>query len=338
MKFQKIFLFGAMIAMTAAAQDANAADPIEIKFGFPAPPVSKVYVWGVGPWAEAVEKDAQGTIKFKFFYGNTLGTVQNMYDRTIKGIAQASFGVLGPLAGQFKQVYVTTLPFEAKNDLEASTALWRIYKKGLIAKEFGNVRPLALFTFPHAGFHTNKPVLTEADLRGLKIATSDRVMGQFITRLGASPVTMGPPDYYQAVSRGVADGIAVGWSAVTTFKLQEVTNYHLDVNSGLAGAYIFMNNETYAKLPEVARKAIDKHSGEPFSITMGEVTDRMDKVGRELVEKMEGQTVKDANPAVVERWKTIARPITEEWVKNTPDGANVLAAFRAEIQNIRGGK
>jgi hypothetical protein len=30
--------------------------------------------------------------------------------------------------------------------------------------------------------------------------------------------------------------------------------------------------------------------------------------------------------------------VTEEWVKATPNGANVLAAFRAELTALRGSK
>jgi hypothetical protein len=29
-------------------------------------------------------------------------------------------------------------------------------------------------------------------------------------------------------------------------------------------------------------------------------------------------------------WRTVLQPITEEWVKETPDGARVLAAFKKE--------
>lgn len=325
--------FAAALSISAA----EAASPTTLKFGFPAPMQSKVYVWGAGPWADAVTKDANGTLDIKFFYGNTLGTVQNMYDRTIQGVANLSFGILGPLAGQFKKVFVTTLPFETRNDVEASKALWQLYSKGVISDEFDKVKPLALFTFPHAGFHTNKPIKDESDLKGLKLATSSRLMGQFITLLGASPVTMGPPEYYQAVSRGLTDGIAVGWSAVTTFKLDEVTKYHLNVPSGVAGAYMFMNKRSYDKLPAAARRAIDKHSGEPYFTKMGEVTDRMDRVGLELVEKKAGHSVKDIDPAVQARWKEMAQPIVRDWVKRTPDGAKVLAAYREALQSIRKG-
>lgn len=331
-------LFAAALAAAMSISVAHAANKTTLKFGFPAPMQSKVYVWGAGPWADAVKKDAKGALDIKFFYGNTLGTVRNMYDRTTKGIANLSFGIFGPLAGQFKKIYVTTLPFETKTNLEASKALWKLYSQGLISDEFDKVKVLALFTFPHAGFNTNKLIKSEADLKGLKIATSDRVMGKFITMLGATPVTMGPPQYYQAVSRGLTDGIAVGWSAVTTFKLDEVTKFHLDVPSGLAGAYMFMNKASYKKLPAAARKAIDEHSGEPYFIKMGEVTDRMTTVGRQLVEKKAGQTVSDIDPAVAARWKKMAQPIISDWVAHTPNGAKVLAAYREAIQDIRNGK
>lgn len=331
------WLSAAAVAAALSVSVAHAANKTTLKFGFPAPMQSKVYVWGTGPWAEAVTKDAKGTLDIKFFYGNTLGTVRNMYDRTTKGVANLSFGIFGPLAGQFKKIYVTTLPFETKTNLEASKALWRLYSQGLISDEFEKVKVLALFTFPHAGFHTNKLVRTESDLAGLKIATSDRVMGKFITMLGATPVTMGPPQYYQAVSRGLTDGIAVGWSAVTTFKLDEVTKFHLDVPSGLAGAFMFMNKASYNKLPAVARAAIDKHSGEPYFTKMGQVTDRMEKVGRQLVEKKAGHSVTDVDEAVAARWTKMAQPIIAEWVANTPDGAKVLGAYREAIRNIRKG-
>jgi hypothetical protein len=37
------------------------------------------------------------------------------------------------------------------------------------------------------------------------------------------------------------------------------------------------------------------------------------------------------------KWKARIAPVIDNWVKNTPDGAHVLAAFRKELADIRTG-
>ena len=330
------FLTAAFAALAPSLAAAQA--PVTLKFAFPAPVQSGVNTYGVAPWSEEVKAAAAGTIDIKLFPIGTIATVANVYDRTLAGVADISFGIFGPLAGIFSQVMVAALPFETKNTIEASKALWALYDKGLIDDEFSKVKVLSLFAFPSAGLHTNKPIRTMADLDGSKIATSDRVMAQLMTALGASAVTMGPPDYYQAMQRGLADGIAVGWSAVTTFKLQEVSNHHLDTDAGLFAAFIFMNKDSYARLPAKGREAIDRHSGAPFFERMGRVTDRMNTEGRDRVKALPGHTVTELADAEAARWKEKAKPIVDQWVRETSNGAAILAAFREEIEKIRAGR
>jgi len=44
------------------------------------------------------------------------------------------------------------------------------------------------------------------------------------------------------------------------------------------------------------------------------------------------------DPAEEARWKEAVAPVTEDWVKSTPDGAHVLAAFRDEVKAVRNAK
>ena len=330
-------LFATLAALAVLPAPADAADPVQLKFALPAPSTSPVLKWGVEPWSKDVERDAQGTVEIKVFPGPTLGNFTNIYERTLAGVADASFGIFGPLATQFTQVNVAALPFESKNTIESSIAIWRLYDKRLIASEFDKVKVLALFTFPHSGFHANKPVRKADDIKGLKIVTSNRAMSQLVSFLGGSPVTSTPPDYYTTVSRGIADGIAVGWSAVASFKLDEVTRHHLDTESGLFTAFMLMNKDSYAKLPAPARAAIDRHSGEPFFKTMGNATDRMEREGRAATAAKAGHSIVALDPAEAERWKRLSQPIVDEWLGRTRDGARILASFREEIGKIRAG-
>ncbi len=317
---------------------ARADTPVTLRFGFPAPPQSKVNVWGSGPWSQDVMKAADGTLDIKLFPGNSIVNVQTTYDRTVVGVSDITFGIFGPLQGVFQKVNVTEVPFEAENDTEASIALARLFDKGLLDKAFDKVKVLSLFTFPAPVINTNKPIKTADDIKGMKFAVASRVLADLITALGGAPVTLGPPEFYQAAARGVVDGVFVGWSAITTFKIDDVTKYHLNTSAGYAPAFMFMNKKAYARLPQKAKAAIDKYSGDPYFKRMGEVTDRMDKVGQEITEAKKGHVVSSLSPEQKAKWKKIAEPIVQDWAKRTPDGAKVLAAFRQALEDIRAGK
>jgi len=51
-----------------------------------------------------------------------------------------------------------------------------------------------------------------------------------------------------------------------------------------------------------------------------------------------GQKIDTLAPAEEAKWRKTVAPIVDEWVKNTPDGAKVLAAFREEVEKVRGKK
>jgi TRAP-type C4-dicarboxylate transport system substrate-binding protein len=277
-------------------------------------------------------------VEFKFFAGPSLGTFNNIYDRTINAVVDMSFGTFGPMADQFKKTSVSELPFEGENCLESSVAMWRLIDKGVTADEFSATKPLAVFTFPPSGYHAKKPIRTADDLKGMKVATFTRIASEQASLLGGVPVTMTPSDAYQAVQRGLASAISVGWTAFMPFKYYEVTNFHLDAQQGQGGAYVVMNKDVFARLPEAAKKAIDGLAYEKFSRRMGQNSDKMEAEFRAAVSAMPGHTVERLAPAESATWKQTLVPIAEEWVKNTPNGAQILAAYRAEIAAVRAGK
>jgi TRAP-type C4-dicarboxylate transport system substrate-binding protein len=241
-----------------------------------------------------------------------------------------AFGTFGELTGQFEKTSVTQLPSVSKEYIPTSLALWHLYEKGIIADEFAKVKPLALFTFPGDGLHSAKPIKSAEDMRGLKIAVSSRIQSEAYTAAGAAPVTMIPSEVYTAVSRGLVDAVSIGWPAVYTFKLNEVTKYHLGLATGVSPGYVFANKDAIAKLPEKARVAIERLSGEAFARRMGTASFNADRETREALKK-EGHTLNEMSPADAQNWTRLLAPITDAWVKGTPDGARVLAAYRAEV-------
>jgi TRAP-type C4-dicarboxylate transport system substrate-binding protein len=216
--------------------------------------------------------------------------------------------------------------------------LWRLYQKGITAPEYAQVKVLTLFNFPSSALHTKKPIKVFEDVKGMKLSVTNRTAGQIAELLGAAPISLTPSDVYQSQQRGVIDGIFQAWTAVQTFKLYEVTTYHLNVPVGQQPAFIFMNKASFAKLPAASQAAIDKLSGEPMARRYGKAVDANDQSGQNSVKAMAGHSVTELDPAEAARWKQRLAPVTEEWAKATPDGARVLAAFREEITKVRSGK
>jgi TRAP-type C4-dicarboxylate transport system substrate-binding protein len=325
----------AAVAVAAAPAPTHAADPIVLRFAYPAPPQGPANQWGFTPWAQEVLAASNGTVEVKIFPGGSIADFNKVYDRVLNGVADIGYGIFGPVSTEFPKAMVASLPFEATNVEEAALALWRLYDKGVIADELGRVKPLALFNFSDTGLHTRKPIKTMADVQGLKLSVGTRALGEMMERLGATPIQLPPSEYYSSNQRGLIDGSATSWPALLPFKLQEVTNFHLDVGFGQAPAFVVMNKESFAKLPEAGRKAIDSLSGESFTRRMAGAAMRMETEFRAAVAAMPNQTISKLDPAEEKRWAQRVAPVTEHWIKTTPNGAAVLAAYRAEIVKAR---
>jgi TRAP-type C4-dicarboxylate transport system substrate-binding protein len=321
-----------------APQDARAAEPVQLKFGNPGAPKGHVSLRIITPFAERMTKDSNGTVEFKLYSGPSLGTFPVIYDRIINGVADLSFGLLGPISSQFPKTLVASLPFETPNSKTGTLAMWHMVTSGVIADEWQRVKPLVLMVFPSSLFHAHKPIKTLADVQGLKFSVQSRLLAESVEKLGGAPITLAVTDLYQALQRGTVDVVTIGWPATASYKLAEVSTYHLAVPIGGEVTYIAMNKDSYAKLPAAGRAAVDKNIGDDFSRHVGEILDEVDEEESSKVRAMPGETVAKLAPDEETKWKARVAPVTEAWAKSTPDGEKVLAAYRAEIAKISGHK
>jgi TRAP-type C4-dicarboxylate transport system substrate-binding protein len=157
-----------------------------------------------------------------------------------------------------------------------------------------------------------------------------------IELLGAVPLATQPTDYYPTVQRGIADAAVIGWAQVTTFKLQEVTKYHIDLPLGCTTGGFFMNKESYGRLPQDLRAGLDAASGDALAKFMGEESGRQEAAADQKIAATPGAVMIKLDPKEQARWEARLRPISAEWAQSHPDGEKVLATFRAEIAKRKG--
>ena len=327
----------ALGAAFLVATPASAADPIELKFGYPPPPTTPYYQANALPWAKAVEDGSGGAVKITYFPGGAVANFRNVYDRVVNGVVDFGLGALQDQGDQFPRTDVGSLPFETENAVQSSLGLWRIFASGVTAREFNGIKLLGLWGFPMNALHSAKPIAKPEDMKGVKTLVQTGMLGQAMTLYGATPVTLTVAEMYQGLERGTASAIILGWTAVAVYKMHEVVKYHLDLPLGTSIGYQFMNKDSYARLPQKAREAIDDASGEMLSKAMGTTSDRSGNGTRDRTGAMPGQTLTKIDAAEIERWRRVLAPLTAQWVKNAPDGQKVLESFRAEVKRVKAG-
>ena len=110
-------LLGAAVAIAAAVPVA--AEPVTLKLNSPAPPMSYVNREVLTPWAEAVTADSAGTLKIQTFYGGTLGSFANTYDRVVDEVVDIGFILTAFAAGKFRRQEVAALPSVSPRSIES---------------------------------------------------------------------------------------------------------------------------------------------------------------------------------------------------------------------------
>ncbi len=177
--FKRAMMIAAAAAFVAAGT-ARADEPVTLRIALPGTTTTMPNWTGLwGPWIARVESDAAGALKLQPFFGSTLATFGNVYDRVTGGAADIAAAVQGSIGGKFPLSTVVELPSDIVGK-EGAPAFWKLYQDGLLGHEYDAIKPIALFVYPQSFLSAQKPVPRLADFKGLRIATLDQ--GKFARR------------------------------------------------------------------------------------------------------------------------------------------------------------
>jgi TRAP-type transport system periplasmic protein len=330
-------ILGAAVALTVVCAGPLGASGQEVNLKFTSlnPPSSAVNTMMLHPWAERINQQGKGIISIQVIDGYSIANYRNWYDQLVNNVVQISFGPID-VGGRFKKVTVPQVPFLVKELPTASLALWRLYKTGMLDNEFADVVPLMLVVFPPNSPHYREKPKSTASFAGLKVIAGSKTTSQLIEALGGAPVTFPPGDQYEALERGTADAVFTNFAALATFKMDEVTHYHVEVGLGAGVGMVAMNKASYEALPMAARRIIDANATEKDSKEFGTFFERFEQQARDTIAHEPNQKIVSALPKVVESWQQKARPIENTWVQAN-DGAAVLAKYKQLLAEVGAG-
>jgi TRAP-type transport system periplasmic protein len=306
-----MFALSVVYAFSGVGQAEDKAIALKFSNFWPAPHKNSVTA---EQWAKDVEKVTHGKIKVTVYHGATLTPANQTYDSVEKGICDMGMSALAYTRGKFPLSEVIDLPLGYRSGTQATGLINAFYKK-FNPKEFDNVKVLFFHAHGPGLLFTKKPVEKMEDMKGMKIRSTG-LSAKVVQALGGAPVGMPMTESYDALSKGVADGILAPMEAMKGWKLGEVVKYTTE-NYGSAystGFFVVMNKQKWASLSPDIQKAIDKLSQE-YAVKYGKVWDEIDKEGRDFMQARGNKFIK-LSAQEDARWAQQVHPIIEEYVKN----------------------
>lgn len=284
---------------------------ISLKFStfFPAPHKKAILLTEFG---KELEKRTNGRVKVEVYPGGILTPPAQTFDNVMKGIADGGESVLSYTPGRFPLMEVVDLPLgipEASTGTKMTMALYKKFKP----KELDGVHMLYFWSCGPKMVCTKQPVDALEKLKGLKLRGTG-VETAVIETLGATPVGMSMGEAYDAVSKGVVNGLFIPRESLEGFKHAEVVNYCTPFESApLSTGYMFMNKKKYDALPKDIQLIIDK-LGNEWADREGTLWDEMDASGAKFFAQKGGKVITLSQEENA-RWKKQTEPLLNAYVE-----------------------
>jgi TRAP-type C4-dicarboxylate transport system substrate-binding protein len=309
----KLFLLVFFVSVCLISLPNIAAAQKEIKMNysnfFPAPHKNSVLA---DQWCKEIEKRTNGRVKITIFHGGTLTPAPQVYDGVVKGLSDVGMSVLAYTPGRFPLIEVIDLPLGYKNATVATNLINEFYKK-FKPKEFDDVQVMYLHAHGPGFPHTKKPVAKLEDLKGMKIRAHG-FSAKVVTALGAAPVGMAMGETYDALSKGVVEGVMAPMEALEGWKWGDLVKYSI-YNTGASyttGFFVVMNKAKWNALPKDIQQIITKIN-EEWIPKQAQTWDAIDEAGKIYAAKL-GNKFAPLSPEESARWAQAVKPLLDGYV------------------------
>jgi TRAP-type C4-dicarboxylate transport system substrate-binding protein len=275
----------------------------------PVHPISKL----AEEWIKEVEKRTEGRVKVSYFPGNTLTPPGQAYDAVVKGIADMAQNLLAYSPGRLPLSEVLQQPLGYTSGYQG-TKLANEYYKQFKPKEFDDVKVMYLHGIAPGTFHTKKDIKSFDDIKGLRIKANAE-NADIVKVLAGAPVTMPITETYDALQKGLAEGILLPNEALKGWRFAEVVKTSLDSSavSYLTSMYVIMSKTKWNQISKADQQTIEKIN-EEWIEKQGNLWNKLDKEGKEYAIQKGVKFVKvskQEEAKVAEKMK----PILDEYVK-----------------------
>nr|WP_070000266.1 TRAP transporter substrate-binding protein [Cellulosilyticum sp. I15G10I2] len=278
-------------------------------------------------FARLAEEKSEGSLKFEIFPNGQLGGESEVLEQLQAGavsMTKVSAAALTPYSEGYNAF---TLPYVFLNEEHFYKSMESDAVKELYAetKEQGFIG-LTYYNSGARSFYTkNKPILTPADLKGVKI----RVMGfesqtDMIQALGGTPVGLPYGDVYTSLQSGVIDGAESNETALTIGKHGEVAKqFSYDEHTRIPDILV-MSSKVMDSLTAEQQQVIFEAAAESTEFHKPLWTASIDEAIKEAQET-QGVTFNEVDKGP---FREAVAPMIEKYASAMPQVKALLDAFK----------
>jgi TRAP-type transport system periplasmic protein len=303
----------AMIFLLSARGTSEGIDLI-LSHAFPARHVQHRLM--LEPFKKELEEKSKGRIKVTIHPGGALAPAPAHYENVVAGAFDIGWTLQGYTPGRFPLSAIVEMPFLWSSAQEATRVFWQLFEEvPTLQNEYRDVKVLATWTHDLGQLYTtSKPVRTLEDLRGLKIRAPGPVQTSMLRALGAVPLNMPAGEMYDALERGVVDGLVTGLSAIKGYRLEQLVKHATLAKFYVATMIVAMNQQSYKKLSGEDRALLDSLTGKRMAMLGAKNYDDEADDGLEALKKVKA-SIYPLTPGETERWKQATNQMSKDWIK-----------------------
>jgi TRAP-type C4-dicarboxylate transport system substrate-binding protein len=261
-----------------------------------------------------LEQRTNGRVKVKFFPGGSLAKAPGMIKAIETGITDIGLSHASYTPGRFPVTEAFELPLGYPTGWVANQVINDFYEK-FKPKEWDKVKPLWFHANTPSVLASKKALRTLEDFKGQTIRAPGR-MADVVKALGGTPAPTPIVETYDAISKGVIQGVFVGGEGIKAFRFGEVVNYV--TNSWNVGPsypfYVAMNRRSYERLPDDIKPIFNKLCGE-YKEKFAMSWNASDFPG-EAFGKEKGVEYIELPQDEFDRWVEAVQPVIEIYVKD----------------------
>lgn len=316
MKKRLVLFFTLLFALTLVSS-AMAKTQWDLHLNYPA---GNFHSKGAQKFADEVAKATNGELVIKLHPGASLGFKG---PELLRAVAEGQLAVAeiptGMVEGDAPVLALTAQPFISTNAFE-QRLLYQLVKP-VYAKELKKFNQMTLYTsvWPFSGIYTQRPVTSEAELKGLKMRVYDGTGLAFGNATGIAARKMAFSEVYPAMKAGLLDSMYTSSVSGVDAKAWEVLKYFTPIN--IVGPVNMINvnldawNKLDKKYQEIVLEIADQMEDEMWNLA-GD----MDRKSRAtLIEN--GMTITPVSKSFRKELNAIGDTLRLEWAKKAGSDA-----------------
>ncbi len=262
-----------------------------------------------------IERETEGRVKFRVYPASTLAPTTEMAGAVNDGTAFMAIWYMPYMSKTIPLFDIETIPVwsgSCKGIIDTfNGGLNDLYTDALKRQGLGNVKVAGVSECLPRVLVSRKEVRVPADAKGVKIRSVGAESNMF-KAIGASPVNMTMDQVYEAMSRGIIDGVTNAVMMVEDRSQFELAKYVTNMSLSSVLMHVIYNPSMLAKIDPRDQKVVDRG--------MKEVADHvrigLSKLNEESIVRVSsklGVKVYEPNEAERKAWVAAAKESTKSF-------------------------